>query len=76
MSTDDFPEREFDAYDREGFPRAPLEDAEGASLGNVSESEGMSNPSNSTEKPNLCRTPRRGVWWLDIGAKKSEPRVN
>jgi hypothetical protein len=67
MSTDDSPEREFDVYDREDFPRATLEDAEGTS--NVSESEDMSNPSNSTRKPKSCRTPRREVWWLDLGAK-------
>ena len=29
----------------------------------------MSNPSNSTEMPKSCRTPRREVWWLDLGAK-------
>jgi hypothetical protein len=64
MSTDDSPERESNAYDGEGFPRAPLEDAEGSS--NVFESEDMLN---STEKPKPCRTPRREVWWLDLGAK-------
>ena len=63
MSTDDCPEQEFDVYDREGFPRAPLDDAEG---------EDMSNPTNLTEdlKPKSCRTPRREVWWLDLGAEK------
>ena len=65
MSTDDSPEREFDVYDREGFPRATLEDLESTS--NVSEREDMSNP--STEKPKSCRTPRREVWWLDLGTK-------
>ena len=25
--------------------------------------------SNSTEKPKSCQTPRREVWWLDLGAK-------
>ena len=29
----------------------------------------MSNPSNSTEKPNPRRTPRREVWWLELGSK-------
>ena len=29
----------------------------------------MSNPSNSTERPELRRTPRREVWWLDLGGK-------
>ena len=67
MSTDDSPEREPDVYDREGFSRAPLEDAEGTS--NISESEDRLNPSNSTEKPKPCRTPRREVWWLHLGAK-------
>jgi hypothetical protein len=67
MSTDDSPKREFDVYDREDFPRATLEDAEGTS--NVSESEDMSNPSNSMGKPKSRRTPRREVWWLDLGAK-------
>jgi hypothetical protein len=69
MSTDDSPEREFDLYDRDGFPKAPLEDAEGTSNVSDSESEEMSNPSISTEKPKPCRTPRREVWWLDLGAK-------
>ena len=68
MSTDDSPERKFDVYeyDRDNiFPRATLKDAEGTS--NVSESEDISNPSNSTGKPKSC--PRREVWWLDLGAK-------
>ena len=65
MSTDDPPERRFDIYDREGFPRAPLEDPEGT------ENEDMLNPSNSTEKPKSSRSPRREVLWLDIlDAKK------
>ena len=68
MSTDVSPEWEFDLYDGEGFPRAPLEDAEGTS--NVYESENMSNPSISTQKSKSCRTPHREVWWLDLGAKK------
>ena len=63
MSTDDSPEREF-AYDREGLQRAPLKDAEGIS--NFSESEDMSNP---MKKLKSRRTPRREVWWLDIGAE-------
>ena len=67
MSIDDSPEREFDVYDGEGFPRPTLEHAEGTS--NVSESEDMSNPSNSSEKQKSCRTPRREVWWLDLDAK-------
>jgi hypothetical protein len=44
-----------------------LEDAEGTS--NVFESENMPNPSNPTGKPKSYRTPRREVWWLDLGAK-------
>ena len=68
MSTDDSPKRDFDVYDREGVLGAPLEDAEGTS--NVSESENISNPSNPTEKPKPCQTPRREVWWLDRGGKK------
>ena len=67
MLTDDSPEREFDVHDRESFPRPTLEDPKGTS--NVSESEDMSNPSNSTEKQKSHRTPRREVWWLDIGAE-------
>ena len=67
MPTDDSPEREFDAYDSENFPRATLEDAEG--LSNVSESQDMTNPSNSKENPKSRPTPRREVWWLDLGAK-------
>ena len=70
MSTDNFPEREV-VYDREGFQRASLEDEEGPS--NVSEKEDsdVSNPSNSSEKPQPCRAPRRGreVRWLDLGAE-------
>ena len=44
-----------------------MEDAGGTS--NISESEDMSNPSNSTEIPKPSRAPRREVWWLDLGAK-------
>ena len=29
----------------------------------------MSKSSNPSEKPKSCRTPRREVWWLDLGAK-------
>ena len=65
MSSGDSPEREFVVYDGEGFPRAPLEDEEGPS----SESEDVSNPSISTEKPKPRRTPRREVRWLDLGAE-------
>ena len=60
MSTDDSPEREVVVYDREGFPRAPLEDEEGPS--NISASE-------NEEKPKSRRTPRREVRWLDLGAE-------
>ena len=67
MSTDDTPEREVVIYDREGFPRASLEVEEGPS--NVFEKEDVSNSSNSTEKPKSCRTPRREVRWLDLGAR-------
>ena len=68
MSTDDSPDREFVVYDREGFPIATQKDAvEGPS--NVSEIEDMSNPSNSTENPKPYPTPRREVWWLDLGGK-------
>ena len=71
MSTDDSPEREMVVYDREGFPRAPLEDEEGPSNVSASENEDVSNPSISTENPNpkSRRTPRREVRWLDLGAK-------
>ena len=70
MSTDDSPEREVVVYDREGFPRAPLEDEEGqGSNVSASENEVVSNPSNPTEKPKSRRTPRREVRWLDLGAK-------
>ena len=69
MSTDDSPEREFDAYHRDGSPRAPLADTEGTSnLSECKDSE-MSNPSNSTEKAKSSRTPRREVWWLDVGVE-------
>ena len=69
MSTDDSPEREFDIYDSEGFPRAPLDNTEGTS--NVSEikDSDISNPLKPTEKPKSSRIPRREVWWLDLGAK-------
>ena len=69
MSTDDSPERDFDVYDREGFLRAPLEDAEGTSLAGVSECEDLPNPLNSTEKPKSYRSPRREVRWFDLGTK-------
>jgi hypothetical protein len=74
MSTDDSPERESVVYDGD-FPRATLEDAEGTS--NVSESEDsdMSNSLNPREKPKSSRTPRREVWWLDLGTK-NQPRIN
>ena len=68
MSTDDSPERDFDVYNREDHSRATLEDAEGTS--NVSKSEDMSNLSNSMDIPKSRRTPRREVWWFDLGAKK------
>src|ERR1700678_2166219 len=59
MSTGDFPGRKFDPYDdREGLPTAALEDAEGTY--NLFESEAISN---SIEKPNSSRTPRREVRW-------------
>ena len=67
MSTDDSPKRKFTICDGEGFPRASLEEAE--VISNVSENSDMSNPSNSTEKPKSYRTPRREVWWLDLGSK-------
>ena len=35
---------------------------------NPFESESMSNPSSSMGKPKSSRTPRREVWWLDLGA--------
>ena len=66
MSKDDSPEREFDVCDGEGSPRAPLEEVEGISNKNISEIQDMSN---STEDPKPCRTPRREVWWLDLGSK-------
>ena len=58
MSTDDSPEQEVVVYDREGFPRAPLEDEEGPSNVSASENEDVSNPSNSMENPRSRRTPR------------------
>ena len=67
MSTDDSPEREFDVYDKEGFPKAILEDEVGIFESNVSESEDISKPSNLTGKPKSC--PRREVRWLDLRAK-------
>ena len=71
MPTDDSPERETVAYDREGCQRAPLEDEEPEGPSNVyaNENEDPSNPSNSMEKPKSRRTPRREVRWLDLGAK-------
>ena len=67
MSTDDSPEREV-LYDREGFSRASLEDEESPS--NVSEKEELSViVSDLSEKTKSCRTPRREVRWLDLGAK-------
>jgi hypothetical protein len=66
MSTDDSPERTFDAYDIAGLPSTTLEDVEDTS--NLCEDEVISNPSNSTEKPDsTSRTPRREVWWVDLG---------
>ena len=59
-------------YHREGSPpRAPppVEDTEGTSNGSESEDSDLSNPSNSTEKLKSPRTPRREVWWLDLGVK-------
>ena len=69
MSTDDSPEREIVAYDREGFSRAFLEDEEGPSNVSANENEDPSNPSMSTENPKSRRTPRREVRWLDLGAE-------
>ena len=69
MSTDDSPEREFLVYDREGSPRAPLEDEEDPSNASASENEVVSNLSNSTEKPKSRQTPRREVRWLNLGAE-------
>ena len=71
MSIDDSPERESVVYDREGFPRATLEDEEGLSDVSASENEDVdgSNPSNPTEKPKPRRSPRREVRWVDLGAK-------
>ena len=48
MSTDDSPERIFDVYESEGFPRAPLEDSEGTSSLSEGEDSDMTNPSNSS----------------------------
>ena len=69
MKTDDSPEREIVAYDREGSQRAPLEDEEGPSNVYADEDEDPSNPSISTENPKSHQTPRREVRWLDLGAK-------
>ena len=68
MSIDDSPERESVVYDREGFPRATLEDEEGLSNVSASENEDVDG-SKPTEKPKPRRTPRREVRWLDLGAK-------
>ena len=57
MPTGDFPERKFDAYET-----ATLE---GAS--NLFESEAIPSASDSTERPESSRTPRREVWWVDQG---------
>ena len=65
MSTDDSPEREFDAYDSELLPAATLEHEEGTS--NRSGSEPISNRSNPTETLTSNRKPRREVWWLNLG---------
>ena len=64
MSIDDSPEREVVVYDGEDFPRASLEDEEGSL--SVSDKEDVSNLSEMTKS---CRTPRREVRWLDLGAK-------
>ena len=66
MSSDDFPEREFEVYDSEGFPRVPpsLEDTKGTSNVSGIEDSDMSSSSNSTEMPKSSRHPpsRREVW--------------
>ena len=51
-------EWEFDVYDREGFSRATLEDAELEGTSNVSNGEDISNPSISMGKPKSCPPPR------------------
>ena len=66
MSTGDSPERNFDEYVGESLRPATPEDVEGAS--NFSQSEVTSDPSNSSGKPKSRRTPRREVWWVDLGA--------
>jgi hypothetical protein len=66
MSTDDSPEREFDAYDSEVLPAATLEHEE--DISNLSGSEPISNRSNSTETLKSNRKPRREVWWVNLGA--------
>jgi hypothetical protein len=56
MSTEDSPQREFDAYDTENVPIATLE-----------HEDGTSNPPNPRDT-NLksSRKPRREVWWLEL----------
>ena len=64
MSMDGSSEREFDMYNKEGFPRA---DAEGISISPKARVSQILQ--DSTEKQNICWTPRREVWWLDLGPK-------
>ena len=64
MLIDDSPERIFDKYEREDLPTATLEDADAEETSNPYESEAISK---STEKPEPKRTPRREVWWRDLG---------
>ena len=67
MSTGDSPERNFDEYVvGESLRPATPEDVEEAS--NSFQSEVTSDPSNSSGKPKSRRTPRREVWWVDLGA--------
>ena len=64
MLIDDSPERIFDEYEREDLPTATLEDADAEDTSKPYESEAISK---LTEKPKPNRTPRREVWWLDLG---------
>ena len=64
MLIDDSPERISDKREREDLPTAILEDADAECNSNPYESEAISE---STEKSKPKRTPRREVWWFDLG---------
>ena len=66
MLIDDSPERIFDKYEKEDLPTATLEDAVAEGTSNPDGSEAISKPTEKS-KPKPKRTPRREVWWLDLG---------